>query len=391
MTLELERREAEVATLRSNTVLHKIELRQQALQELAAVRGEARVKMLAVVENATKGAPGGAFTSDKLTRIADLEDAISALKIEKGELEATVAKLQTVFKLRVASRASASAREIRDRSAGALAAEREAVVAREAAEGRLAIASRQLAATQAALGQYRARLSRAEGDLDHVTRNKSRLQRERVAMARENATLKEDVANLERRRVMASSGQTSAAAGGGMRGAFGGTTTTTMLVGGSGGGEADPGRTTTAGGGGSGRPGTAGAGSRLASAVNVQGGAGGGHGGGGGGGGGETASRRIAELEREVDLLRAEAAIAATAAEEATASRQRLARVRRGFVAARVRRVSGGVASGHGRDSEAACVGASGTVGRFASQRRAERGVEGEIRKAHAAARVVGG
>jgi hypothetical protein len=128
---------AEITTLRSNSVLHKIELRQLALQELAGVRGEARVKMLALVENATKGAPVGAFKSDKLTRIADLEDVISELKIEKGELEATVAKLQTVFKLRVASRASAAAREIRERSAGALAAEGEAVVAREAAEGRL--------------------------------------------------------------------------------------------------------------------------------------------------------------------------------------------------------------------------------------------------------------
>jgi hypothetical protein len=37
-----------------------------------------------------------------------------------------------------------------------------------------AIAARQLAATQAALGQYRARLSRAETEVDHATRNKSR-------------------------------------------------------------------------------------------------------------------------------------------------------------------------------------------------------------------------
>ena len=51
--------------------------------------------------------------------------------------EATVAKLQTVFKLRMASRQAKSAREIRDQSAGAREAEQEAVIAREAAEGRL--------------------------------------------------------------------------------------------------------------------------------------------------------------------------------------------------------------------------------------------------------------
>jgi hypothetical protein len=48
-----------------------------------------------------------------------------------------VAKLQTVFKLRMASRQAKSAREIRDQSGGAREAEQEAVIAREAAEGRL--------------------------------------------------------------------------------------------------------------------------------------------------------------------------------------------------------------------------------------------------------------
>jgi hypothetical protein len=64
----------------------------------------------------------------------------------------------------------------------------------------MAIASRQLAATQAALGQYRARLTRAEDDLGHAVRNKSRLQRERVTMAREVATLREAAADGERKR-----------------------------------------------------------------------------------------------------------------------------------------------------------------------------------------------
>ena len=83
---ELHRRDAELSALRTNIVLHKIELRQQALQELATVRGEARVKMLAMLESAAGG--GGGFKSDKLMRIANLEDAMSELKMEKGELEA---------------------------------------------------------------------------------------------------------------------------------------------------------------------------------------------------------------------------------------------------------------------------------------------------------------
>jgi|AntAceMinimDraft_5_1070358.scaffolds.fasta_scaffold15591_1 hypothetical protein len=301
VTLELERREAEITTLRANTVLHKIDLRQKALHTLAGVRSEARVKMLGLMEDATRGASGGSFRPDKLTRIGDLEDAVSALQIDNGELEATLAKLQTVFKLRTASRKSAAARETRDRTAGALEAEGVAVIAREAAEARLGIASRQLAATQAALGEYRARLSRAEGDLDHVARNKTRLQRERVKTARENAGLREQVADLERRRMLASSGigQGQAAAAGlggnGVRDSFGAVST-------SGTGGVATGWSESGGG----RPSTAGGAPRSAAAF----GAGRHH-----TGEGETASRRIADLEREVDVLRAEAAVAATAAE----------------------------------------------------------------------------
>jgi hypothetical protein len=56
------------------------------LRHYTTVRGEARVKMLAMLESAAGG--GGGFKSDKLLRIANLEDDMSDLKMEKGELEA---------------------------------------------------------------------------------------------------------------------------------------------------------------------------------------------------------------------------------------------------------------------------------------------------------------